>query len=361
MRTLLILFFLVAGGNFCQASTDDSLPKGVSSRFLNFPFLVRSPETSWGVGGASAFFFKAKKNETKLRTSDINLIALYTLQKQTVIVLGSTVFFAGEDEVFRFQSSFSNYPDKTWGLGNNTPENAKEDYALKQFFFNPQILFKLRGNIFFGASFELQKISDFTYINGGVFDEQDITGKSGGLSSGVGLLVTWDTRNNAYSPSHGVFAEINATTFTELIGSDFNFVSYLIDIRKFMPAGLSRVLAFQSITKINVGSTPYRNLSMLGGTDMMRGYFKGRYTDQNMFTIQAELRQYLFWRFGIAGFASAGQVSKYVDNFGLSEFHYAYGAGLRFVVKEREKLNLRIDFGFGKNSNGIYVILKDAF
>ena len=100
---------------------------------------------------------------------------------------------------------------------------------------------------------------------------------------------------------------------------------------------------------------------MLGGTEIMRGYYKGRFTDQNMIAFQAEVRQYIFWRLGVAGFASAGQVGETLSSYGLDDFHYAYGGGIRLMLHEEEKLNLRIDFGFGENSNGIYVILKESF
>ncbi len=361
MKITAVFIFIVLSWNYSEASMDDTLPRGISSRILAFPFILRSPETNWGFGGATAFFFKAKKDEPELRTSDVNLIGLYTLEKQTVIVLGSTIFFPGEKQIFRFQTSYSNYPDKTWGIGNDTPDNAEEDYSLRQMFINPQIIVKLYKNLFMGASYELQNISEFTYLHGGAFDDYGIAGKDGGLSSGAGFLLTWDTRNNAYSPSHGVFAEFNMTNFGKALGSDFDFTSYLIDIRKFMPAGRNRVLGFHSLTKIIDGTAPIRYLSMLGGTEIMRGYYKGRYTDQNLFTVQAELRQYLFWRLGVAGFASMGQVSDRVNTFGLDEFHYAYGAGLRVVLQEKEKLNLRVDFGFSKNSHGVYVLLKEAF
>jgi outer membrane protein assembly factor BamA len=357
----LILFFFISI-QFCQASMDDdTLPHGISSRILIFPFVLRSPETSWGFGAVTAFFFKTKKDEPTLRTSDLNIVGLYTLEKQTVIVLGSTIFFSGEKKIFRFQSSYSNYPDKTWGIGNSTPESASEDYTYRQMFFNPQLLFKIYNSLFIGASMEMQNISEFNYNHGGVFDEQQINGKQGGFASGAGLLLTWDTRNNAYSPSHGMFAEINATHFGKALGSDFHFQSYLVDIRKFLPAGRNRVLGFQSLAKVNIGEAPIRYLAMIGGTEMMRGYYKGRFTDDDMFAVQTELRQYLFWRLGVVGFASLGQVSDYVKYFGLNEFHFAYGAGLRLVLQEREKLNLRVDFGFGKNSSGVYVLLKEAF
>ena len=361
MKLLRFLAILIFFQNYCYASIDDTLPEGIASRILAFPFILRSPETSWGFGGVGAFFFKAKKNEDKLRTSDINLLALYTLRDQTVIVLGATIFFSGEKEIFRFQGSFSNYPDKTWGIGNATLESAEEDYSIKQILFNPQFIIKIYKKLYLGASLEFQEVNDFTYIPGGVFDSQDIQGRNGGLTSGAGILFTWDTRNNAYSPSHGVFAEINLTKFFNKWGGNFSFSSYLIDIRKFLPAGRNRILGFQALTKVNYGKAPIRYLSMLGGTEIMRGLYKGRYTDQNMFAIQTELRQFLFWRLGVAGFVAAGQVSKHVDNFGLNDFHYAYGMGLRLVLQEKEKLNLRVDFGFSEKNAGVYVILKEAF
>ena len=101
MRLFLVILIFSSLTLNCEASVDDTLPKGISSRFLVFPFLIRSPETSWGFGGAGAFFFKAKKNEDHLRTSDINLVSLYTLREQFVLVLGSTVFFPGEKEIGR--------------------------------------------------------------------------------------------------------------------------------------------------------------------------------------------------------------------------------------------------------------------
>src|SRR4051812_44944868 len=103
MRLLIIVLFSIGLYIRCEAALDDTLPRGIDSRFLVFPFLIKSPETDWGFGVAAAYFFKASKTEEELRTSDVNLISLYTLRKQTVIVLGSTIFFPGEKKVFRFQ------------------------------------------------------------------------------------------------------------------------------------------------------------------------------------------------------------------------------------------------------------------
>jgi hemolysin activation/secretion protein len=120
-------------------------------------------------------------------------------------------------------------------------------------------------------------------------------------------------------------------------------------------------LGVQSISRISEGHTPVRYFSLLGGTEIMRGYYKGRYAGKDMIAFQAEIRQYLFWRLGVVGFASAGQVSNSIKDFGTNDFHYSFGGGIRLMVNEKEKLNLRIDYGFAKQNHGVYVILKEAF
>lgn len=365
MRNILITILLLASCAFFakagDVAQDDTLAKDQNTKFLLFPFFLKSPETNWGFGIATAYFFKAKKDDKDIRTSDVNLVSLYTLNKQLLINLGSTVYFPQEKQIFRWQSSYSYYPDKFWGIGNSSPESAEESYSIKQFFINPQFLMRVYKKFYLGLSAEYQQVNNFTYTEGGVFDQQDVVGKDGGTTSGVGVLFTLDSRNNAYSPSKGGFVEFNATSFGSFLNSDFNFTTYSLELKKFYRVARNSVLAAQIYTKVNSGEPPVRNLSLLGGSEMMRGFYKGRYADKNMFTSQVEFRQYLFWRIGVVGFAGAGQVSDDVVQMDWNRFHYSYGAGLRLMVQEKEKLNLRVDWGFAEGSNGVYVILKEAF
>src|SRR5205823_4335742 len=134
-----------------------------------------------------------------------------------------------------------------------------------------------------------------------------------------------------------------------------------LDLRRFIYLTPGSVLALQALSQTNFGKAPFRNLSFLGGPDLMRGYYKGRYADNNLLAYQTEWRQHLKGRFGVTGFFAAGQVSPDVADFSFTRFHYAYGGGLRFMLKQKEKLNLRIDYGAGKHTNGLYVFIKEAF
>ena len=358
----LIVLALITCRSFAAGFADaDTLTETQHGRFLLFPFFLKSPETNWGFGAATAFFFKPSKHDPDIRTSDINLVGLYTLRKQVVIVLGSTIFFPKEKSILRFQSSFSFFPDKCWGIGNETLLEAEEAYSVKQFYFNPQLLRRFFRNWYAGLTYDLQHVGSFKYQPNGVFDRQDIIGRYGGNASGFGFLLTWDTRNNAYSPSKGSFMEFSAKSFDDKFRSDFDFSSVSLDLRNFRTLSENQVLALQLIIKNNSGSVPIRNMAMLGGSEIMRGYYQGRFMHKDMISFQAEFRQYLFWRLGCAGFIGLGEVASRSKNFNWDGLHYSYGAGLRFMVSKSEKLNLRVDYGVGENSSGLYVILKEAF
>jgi len=340
---------------------DTTTPAPEAKNLLAFPFAVRSLETDWGFGGIAARFFKAEKHDTTIRTSDVNLLGLYTLRSQLILVLSSTVFFPKEDNIARFQASYSYYPDDFWGLGNHTSFTAKEGFSQKQFFINPVFLKRIHGHVYFGLSYEFQHTGPVTYPAGGIFDKENIIGRHGGNTSGFGPILSWDTRNNAYSPDAGGFAEIQFEYFDKYLGSDFNFRLLSIDLRKFFRLSAKDVLAFQGLGGFTFGNTPFRKLEELGGADMMRGYYGGRFTDKCLMAYQAEYRRFLFWRVGMVAFASTGEVAPTLGRFELNGFHSAYGGGLRFALSKEEKLNLRVDYGVAKHSNAFTVQLREAF
>lgn len=94
----------------------------------------------------------------------------------------------------------------------------------------------------------------------------------------------------------------------------------------------------------------------------MRGYIYGRYRDKNMITLQTEYRFPLFWRFGAVGFVGAGDVASRYDKFRFNSFKYTFGFGIQFMFDLQEKINARLDIGFGENGKScIYVMVLEAF
>jgi len=50
-----------------------------------------------------------------------------------------------------------------------------------------------------------------------------------------------------------------------------------------------------------------------------------------------------------------------LKSFDLADLKPTAGAGLRVMLSKKERLNARIDAGFGKNTHGIYINVAEAF
>jgi outer membrane protein assembly factor BamA len=328
-----------------------------------FPVIVKSPEYKWGAGLAGTYFFKIKRDSVT-RTSNIKGVSFFTLRKQLVFATEVNVFFPTEKYILHTIASLSKFPDKFWGLGNTTPSSNLENYSISQVDIYPQLLRKVYANFFTGIGYEYQNVFEFEYNTDGqsLFDQEKIKGRNGGHVSGVSFILTWDSRNNAFSPSRGFYAQYLIGTYQDFLGSQFNFTVQNWDIRKYFPLKKNRVFAMQFNMIITNGEVPIRNMANIGSNSFMRGYYEGRYTDEDLIALQAEYRTPLWKRFGAVFFVGGGKVgSHFVDLLDFSHLKPSLGIGLRFALSSREKLNLRVDGGFGNQSQGTYINVGEAF
>jgi outer membrane protein assembly factor BamA len=329
---------------------------------LVLPIIARSIETGWSFGGAGAATFRVGERDTLSRTSNAEGVVLYTTRRQFVAALNGSIYFPGERFIVNEQLSYSYFPDEFWGLGKIAPDSNEESYAFKQYyvFLHPQCL--IAKNLFLGIVYQYQRVFDIDYDPGGLFDTEHVAGRDGYHVSGIGMSVTYDTRNNAFAPDKGVMLQFYFDEFTPIIGSNYLYTSYVLDLRRFLRIYKDQVLALQVQGNFNSGAVPLRSLAYLGGSSTMRGYYAGRFRDKNAGVLQAEYRVPLFWRLGAVGFADMGNVGPELRDINLYRFKYSYGGGLRVALNKTEKLNLRLDYGLAKGgSNGFYLQLGEAF
>ncbi len=341
----------------------DSVRAVKTKHILVFPVIANSIETSLSFGAAGSFTFHLSKNDTTSRTSNIQSLALYSLEKQLVVGINGAEYFHKEKYILNEQLSYSSFPDKFWGLGKNAPDAAEEAYTFKQYYIYLHLLRSLGHNFFGGLLFEFQNVMDVNYKSGGVFDQQNIVGRRPYKIAGLGLSFTYDNRNDAFAPDKGNFAQVYFNHFDNAFGSAYDYTNVVIDLRKYIRTFKKQVLALQAYGFINLGdSVPLRSLASFGGSTSMRGYYDGRYRDKQQLIFQAEYRFPLFKRFGAVVFGNMGDVGHTPSDFSLDGLKYSYGGGLRFALNKTEKLNLRLDYGVGKGDNsGIYLQLGEAF
>jgi outer membrane protein assembly factor BamA len=321
--------------------------------------VIHSPETKWGFGAGGTVTFHVG-NDIRTRTSNVQAIGLYTTRRQTIVGLDGSLFFPRENYILRMHSSYTYFPDKYWGLGNRTDSRKPVSFSYKQFYIFPQLLRRVYKDLYVGISLEYQRVFHFKYDRSNFYDYKDVEGLQGGIIPGAGGLITWDSRNNAFSPTKGEFLELSVTTF-ENRPDDFDYSNYIVDFRKYIETHRHHVFAFQVYGNFNKGSIPILSLASMGGHSLMRGYYSGRFRDKDMVAAQVEYRMHVWRRFGVVGFAGAGQVTNHLEDLGINQFKIAMGTGLRVALKPQERLNLRIDCGVARHSKGFYLTVAEAF
>jgi hypothetical protein len=376
-KCLLSFLVILALCQRAQAQKDSTIPsvekkmtdvdiiikkKPKNYQWLVFPLVLNSVETNWVFGVANVLTFRTSHKDTSSRTSSAQLVGLYTLNKQYLAILNGTVYFDREKWILSNQLSFSYFPDKFWGRGPTAEASAEEPYAFRQLYFNPHLQRRINDQLFIGLSYEFQRVMTVEYKDGGLFDKENIPGRKPYTISGLGLSITKDDRNHAFTPNRGELLQLIATYFGPQLGSAYTYSTLLIDTRKYFKIGRQSVLAVQGFGQLAFGDVPLRSLATLGGNNSMRGFYDGRFRDENQIVAQAEYRFPIAGRFGAAVFANCGDVAREVNKFTFQYLKFTAGAGLRFQLNRKENLNLRIDYGVGNyGSRGFYVELAEAF
>ena len=331
------------------------------SGLIFLPILGYTPETKMAGGAAATFYFREKDAEKTCRPSTLMPVFIYTQKKQIVSELNADLYWRKETLHLTSSIGYMKFPNKFYGIGNDTSEDDEEEYTPRSVYFSFNFQRKIQEVFHAGILYEFVDRKMKEVEEGRSLSQIKILGSEGGTVSGTGLLMNWDTRDNIFCASSGCFYQLSTSLFRDYLGSDYDFTRYSLDLRQYVPLFTSPVVAFQGYMKVITGDPPFQMMSLLGGDSLMRGYYEGRYRDKNMVVFQTEYRMPLWWRFGLVGFLGFGDVSSDVKDFALSDLKHSVGFGLRYFLNPEEKLNIRLDFAYGKDSSGFYITMFEAF
>ena len=364
----LISFLLVAFFVFpCFGNENEkSLIKQKRSGFIALPVLFYTPETKLAGGVAINYYFRESGSASTSKPSIIVPSITYTQQKQMMAELVADLYWQNEMYHILGYLGYKKFPDKFYGIGKSTPESNEESYTPRSAKINLSILKRIGAKWGAGIQFEFEHNKLILVEESGLLAQGVIPGSEGGTTSGAGFLFNRDSRDNIFYPTSGCYCQFSVSLFNNALGSGYDFKRYSIDFRQYLSLSSSHVVAVQSYLNMQTGEPPFQKLSMLagriGGYNLMRGYYEGRYRDKNMMAFQIEYRILpVWWRLGLVAFAGFGDVSDKMENFELRKFKYSIGGGIRFLINQNEKLNIRLDFAYGKNSSGMYITIGEAF
>jgi outer membrane protein assembly factor BamA len=286
---------------------------------------------------------------------------VYTQKKQMISSLAVDLYWGKDTYHLTSNLQVTHYPDTFYGIGNDTPVEAKEAYTSKRPAGRLAFTWRFHPALYAGIQVEIIHATLSRIEEGGLLDQGDIPGAEKGLTSGLGFLFSLDSRDNIFAPSSGRFYQTSISVFDGRLGSDYAFFRYHVDLREYIPLFAGHVLGVQAVFQANTGEPPFYSMPLFGGASLMRGYYAGRYRDRNLLAFQMEYRLPVWRRFGLVGFAGIGDVSRRLSDFRLETFKLSAGLGVRFMIDPGERINIRMDYGFGQESSGFYVGILEAF
>ncbi|MFN8360686.1 MAG: BamA/TamA family outer membrane protein [Candidatus Kapaibacterium sp.] len=348
----------------------DTIPKSRSG-ITGFPYISYTAETKLAGGVGGLYYFRLD-TIAGTRPSNITASTEYSQRKQFSIGIYPEFYLDGESKVITSTFKYSKYPAYLFGRGSRTTVLDKESYTpegckiIINFLANLHA-HSIRNGWNIGGQFDfrfdsIQQSDSMASGNQGLIESHKIIGSSGGIVSGLGVVVNFDTRDNLFSARAGSYFDTKLSVYGGALGSEYSYRKLYVDFRQYFPGFTDDdAFTYQAIASFVSEGAPFYKLSDVGGEYMLRGYFNSRFRDNNALAVQGEYRSPLWWRFGAVGFLGLGDVFGRLSDLSLRSIKLTGGTGIRFVILPDERANLRFDVGFSNEEMQLYLGFFEAW
>ena len=356
---------------------------------MGIPVVNYSPESTWEFGAAAQGYFRLPDQE---RTSIVQLDGTYSLNRQWYINAQGNLYFGnrisdngyrtGKNWQLQFRAGYSNRPATYYGTYHD-PHFANEGnigvgmlrrgipYELQRGYLNVQ------APIYIGKHFAIGPMTDILVAQFAIKDLY--TTPNPLVQIGLGVVTQYDTRDNVFYPTRGIFFKVSAAAaWTNKIdipeGQQATINGLLAaDLRQYISLPYDLVIAWQLKGQFMLSSyfishlTLYPMLPRLGGQDGLRGINSDMFRDDIMMAFQAELRIPIWSIFRATVFAGVGDVYDF-HNWHWEVPKVGYGIGLRAAIN-KAKVNIRFDVARSNidprwnniNAYSFYLTATEAF
>ena len=325
-------------------------PKEARSPWLFLPVFSSSPKLGTAVGGLGAYMHVF---DPESRVSLFGTTYRYTsTHSQIFMAFARTSSGADHHRVVligAFGLIKNDYEDY---LGTGQPLQTEDNLKAVA----GRYLFRATGDWFIGG-----QGSAANYQVLGATAEDDLAletlGVRGFESAGLGAVLMHDSRDNEDMPTAGLFLNVNNLAYREALGGAESFDAYRIDLKTFWKHGNGHVLGVRQYNWLTSDAP-----SAAQGTVILRGYKQGQYLSPYMSSLEVEERLAFNTRWGATLFAGAaglyGEAPTPLDR----SVYPTFGAGVQFVIKPKERMNLNFEYAQGVGDNrGAYLKLGYAW
>jgi len=169
--------------------------------------------------------------------------------------------------------------------------------------------------------------------------------------------LTFDTRDNIFTPTRGTYVEASVGLFSEAFGGDDEFQRVQIIAMHFVPLLPRLSLGLRGQVGASFGDVPFylRPFIYMRGVPMMQ------YQGEEMGQVEAELRWQCWRRFSLVGFVGSGAVWNNFEHFEDKKSLVAGGVGFRYEIARKYGIHMGLDVAFGPDDPAVYIQVGSAW
>lgn len=340
--------------NYFEEAKKDKTSEKIDLSFIGGPSY--SVDTKLGLGILASGLYKIDRQDTILPPSDVSVYSNITTSGFFSVGIENHSIFPNDDYRVNLSLSFSYMPTEFYGIGYEAgTQGVFTKYDQYETSFETDLLKRLWKHTYAGVNITLKN------NNNRKFRDPDLQpeGDRNSFIFGGGLLLTYDSRDFIPNPSKGFYFKYEENFYPGFLGNNNHFREAFVTARMYQKLWKKATMAIDLNGIVKTGDVPWSMLSMVGGSQQMRGYYTGRYRDKKQVNAQVELRQKIHNRHGAVAWLGMGKVFEHINTLSLKHLLPNYGVGYRWEFKNR--VNIRLDYGIGRDGGGFYFNVNEAF
>ena len=170
-------------------------------------------------------------------------------------------------------------------------------------------------------------------------------------SSGAGVAIEHDSRDNIFTPNRGWKGALEATFYGPSIGGSNTFQAYRAHVFDYHELSREWILGLRADGRLARGDVPFYMLPFID----MRGIPAARYQDVNIAVLETEVRYNVDGRWAIVGFLGTGRAWGDRVSFDDADKPVSGGVGLRYLIARRLGVYAGIDFARSTVDRAFYL------
>ena len=329
---------------------------GGTPGYIVMPIPIAEPTLGNGLALATMFTYKLRADDEVSPPSQTILGAAYTDTDSSIIGLQQKFFWNEDKYRVDFILGQTSLNLKYFGLDGSILNDHPIKYRLEGYFFAPKFQVRIgKSRWFLGSRVIISDIEASFKLTPP--DDGNDVGINGRLQlNGMSVLATFDSRDNQFSATKGVFFEWANDYYDERIGSERDFRLSKLAVRHYYPINKTVTLASRFNFQGSSDDTPFFMLPRIP----LRGFNAGRYRDQYSVALEAELRWYPN-KIGFVAFAGAGTVANDESQLLDASSIVSRGVGIRYMPSPEARLVMGIDYATSSDESAWYFRISEVF